>query len=147
MANKTKLALAVSGLLSAMAIASPPVFAETNSPRASAEDLKRQIETLRQSIDSLQKQVETLQKENSDRATTSDVDGVRTDLENFKYDQERQYERKNAKSTRDTTVYGTVQVRYSAQNRSASSGNPAPNGERYSTFDVPTALLGVRGNL
>ncbi|MDR2260837.1 MAG: hypothetical protein LBE06_07920, partial [Azoarcus sp.] len=70
MANKTKLALTISGLLTAMAIASPPVFAETNSPRASTEDLKRQIETLQQSINALQKQVETLQQENIGRATT-----------------------------------------------------------------------------
>lgn len=151
MIHKTITAMAISSLL-----ASPVVFAADNGTQgnanasagnARAEDLRRQIETLQQSINSLQKQVETLQKESTDRATTSDVDGVRTDLENFKYDQERQYERKNAKSTRDTTVYGTVQVRYSAQNNGTRSGNPAPNGERYSTFDVPTALLGVRGNL
>ncbi|MDR1660996.1 MAG: OprO/OprP family phosphate-selective porin [Azoarcus sp.] len=149
MTHKTIIAMAVSGLL-----ASPALGADfaAEAPRKDAssvraEDLRRQIETLQQSIHSLQKQVETLQQEGKDRASSSDIEGVRTDLENYKYDQERQYERKNAKSTRDTTLYGTVQVRYQAQNRATRSGNPAPNGERYHTFDVPTALLGVRGNL
>ncbi|MDR2091702.1 MAG: OprO/OprP family phosphate-selective porin [Azoarcus sp.] len=148
MIRKTMIAVAVSSLL-----ASPSVFADNTARSrapdadARAQDLRRQIETLQQTLDTLQKQVETLQQESNEKATTSDVDGVRTDLENYKYDQERQYERKNAKSMRDTTVYGTVQVRYSAQNRETNSGNPAPNGVRYNTFDVPTALLGVRGNL
>ncbi|MDR1461663.1 MAG: hypothetical protein LBI68_00730 [Azoarcus sp.] len=146
--RKTIIAVAISSLL-----ASPFAFAE-NAARSGVravntqtEDLKRQIEALQQSINALQKQVETIQQENSDKATSSDVEGVRSDLENYKYDQERQYERKDAKSTRDTTIYGTVQLRYQAQSEGTRSGNPAPNGERYNTFDVPTALLGVRGNL
>lgn len=32
---------------------------------------------------------------------------VRSDVENYKYDQSRQYERQTVKSTRDTTLYGT----------------------------------------
>jgi hypothetical protein len=114
---------------------------------ANTEELQKQIELLRHSIGELQKQVETLQQENNEKATSSDVEGVRADLENYKYDREREYERKNAKSTRDATLFGTVQVRYSAQDEGTNSGNPAPNGERYNTFDVPTAILGVRGNL
>ncbi|MDR1228438.1 MAG: hypothetical protein LBK55_05375 [Azoarcus sp.] len=114
---------------------------------ANTEELQKRIESLQRSIGELQKQVETLQQESNEKATANDVEGVRADLENYKYDREREYERKNAKSTRDTTVFGTVQVRYSAQSEGAASGNPAPNGERYHTFDVPTAILGVRGNL
>lgn len=76
-----------------------------------------------------------------------DIDGLKGDIENFKYDESRRYERQTVKSTRDTTLYGTVQVRTSYQDESTSAGNPAPSGDRYSTFDIPTALLGVRGNL
>nr|WP_290445847.1 DUF3138 domain-containing protein [Acinetobacter schindleri] len=79
--------------------------------------------------------------------TTDDVDGLKADIENFKYDESRRYERQTVKSARDTTLYGTVQVRTSYQDESTRAGNPAPSGDRYSTFDIPTALLGVRGNL
>lgn len=76
-----------------------------------------------------------------------DIDGLKADIENFKYDESRRYERQTVKSARDTTLYGTVQVRTSYQDESTTAGNPAPSGDRYSTFDIPTALLGVRGNL
>jgi len=139
--HKTSLALALSGLLASAALLPADALA------ADAAELQKQIETLQRTLGELQKQVESLQQENTEKATASDVEGVRSDLENYKYDREREYERKNAKSTRDTTVFGTVQVRYSAQSEGTATGNPAPNGERYSTFDVPTAILGVRGNL
>ncbi len=74
-------------------------------------------------------------------ATSDDIDGVRSDVENYKYDQSRQYERQTVKSTRDTTLYGTVQVRANAQDN-----HNAPNTPK-SSFDIGTALIGVRGNL
>ncbi|MDR2689342.1 MAG: OprO/OprP family phosphate-selective porin [Azoarcus sp.] len=136
--HKTRIAAAV---LTSAALFPFPTWA------ADTEELQKQIESLQRTLGELQKQVKTLQQENLEKATANDVEGVRTDLENYKYDREREYERKNAKSTRDTTIFGTVQVRYSAQNEGTASGNPAPNGERYGTFDVPTAILGARGNL
>lgn len=81
------------------------------------------------------------------QVTSDDIDGLKGDIENFKYDESRRYERQTVKSARDTTLYGTVQVRTSYQDESTTVGNPAPSGDRYSTFDIPTALLGVRGNL
>lgn len=80
-------------------------------------------------------------------ATQSDLAGFRTDLENYKYDDARQYERKTVKSVRDTTLYGTVQVRAQAQDEPTNTGNPAPNSVRRNSFDIPTALIGVRGSL
>lgn len=74
-------------------------------------------------------------------ATSDDIEGLRSDLENYKYDQLRQYERQTVKSARDTTLYGTVQLRANVQDN-----NTAPNTPK-STFDIGTALLGVRGNL
>lgn len=71
-------------------------------------------------------------------ATSDDIEGVRSELENYKYDQSRQYERQTVKSARDTTFYGTVQVRANAQDNSNSAK---------SSFDIGTALIGVRGNL
>jgi len=89
------------------------------------------------------------QEENTEHsfATQSELAGFRSDLENYKYDQSRQYERTSVKSTRDTTLYGTVQVRAQTQSRDTSAGNPAPVTPRRNTFDIPTALFGVRGNL
>ena len=74
-------------------------------------------------------------------ATSDDIQGIRSDLENYKYDQSRQYERQTVKSARDTTLFGTVQLRANAQDN-----NTAPNTPK-SSFDIGTALLGVRGNL
>lgn len=74
-------------------------------------------------------------------ATSDDIEGLRSDLENYKYDQSRQYERQTVKSARDTTLYGTVQLRANVQDN-----NTAPNTPK-STFDIGAALLGVRGNL
>ncbi len=44
-------------------------------------------------------------------ATSDDIEGLKSELENYKYDQSRQYERQTVKSARDTTLYA---VRYSA---------------------------------
>lgn len=74
-------------------------------------------------------------------ATSDDVDGLKSDLENYKYDQSRQYERQTVKSTRDATLYGTVQLRANTQD------NNGVVGANKSTFDIGTALIGIRGNL
>lgn len=87
-------------------------------------------------VDATETEEEAPQLVNSD-----DLEGVRGELENYKYDQSRQYERQTVKSARDTTLYGTVQVRAQAQDHKNS-----PN-QAKSTFDIGTALIGVRGNL
>lgn len=74
-------------------------------------------------------------------ATSDDIEGLKADLENYKYDQSRQYERQTVKSARDTTLYGTVQLRANVQDNNTSPNTPK------STFDIGTVLLGVRGNL
>jgi hypothetical protein len=149
MLQKTKIAMAIAGLLAF----SSPVWAE-NAPRV--EDLQKQIETLERALSTLQQQVKSLERskkqgggeaEAGQFATQNDLEGIRSDLENYKYDRERERERQTAKTTRDTTVFGTVQLRYQAQDEPSRSGNPAPNSDRYSSFEVPTALLGLRGSL
>jgi hypothetical protein len=157
--KSTRIALAVSGsLLASTAAFSPVALAAEEDAATSArpEELKKQIEALQRSISTLQKQVESLQKRSDAAApaspsaalvTQADLDGFRSDFENYKYDRERERERETAKTARDTTVFGTVQVRYQAQDEKTSAGNPAPTSDRYNTFDVPTALIGFRGNL
>lgn len=133
---------AVAGALLALATTGTSAYAATN------EELEKQLEVLQQTVEALKQQVQsqkTAVPENV--ATQDDVEGVRADLENYKYDESRLRERSTIKSTRDSTLFGVVQVRAQAQNESTRAGNPEPTADRSSTFDVPTALLGVRGNL
>lgn len=74
-------------------------------------------------------------------ATSEDIDGLKSEFENYKYDQSRQYERQTAKATRDTTLYGTVQIRGTALDGYHSDNNIK------SGFDFGTVLVGLRGNL
>ena len=148
--NQNRLVIALSTLLT-----SGGVF---------AQDLQQEVSILQQQLTSLQQRIaeaegesphssasvlneealsDTHEVETSPRyqlATTDEIEGVRSELENYKYDQSRQYERQTVKSARDTTLYGTVQVRAQAQDHSIAQSAK-------SSFDVATALIGVRGNL
>ena len=89
-------------------------------------------------------------------ATKADIQGLRTDLENYKYDQSRSAERNRAQTTRATKIAGTVQLRASWQNpaQNAGVGNGANSGgttfqaqPRNSSFDVAAVTLAFTGNL
>lgn len=89
-------------------------------------------------------------------ATKADIQGLRTDLENYKYEQSRLAERNRAQTTRATKMTGTVQLRASWQNpgQNAGVGNGANGGgttfqatPRQSSFDVAAATLQFTGNL
>ncbi|MFD1438853.1 carbohydrate porin [Acinetobacter sp. ANC 4282] len=159
--KKTSLNLAVALILSATSQLS---FASDADLKQQLSSLKQQIETLQQRLNAVEAQpqakaavvapvndsVDSYSSEDAEGselaagptpATSDDIEGVRSDLENYKYDQSRQYERQTVKSARDTTLFGTVQLRANVQDN-----NTAPNTPK-STFDVGTALLGVRGNL
>ena len=89
-------------------------------------------------------------------ATKADIQGLRTDLENYKYEQARAAERNRAQTTRNTKITGTVQLRASWQNPAtpagvatgATSGNTTYQAlPRGTSFDVNSATLGFAGNL
>lgn len=159
--KKTSLNLAVALILSATSQLS---FASDADLQKQLSSLKQQIETLQQRLNAVEAQpqtkaavvapvndsIESYSSEDIEAselatgptpATSDDVEGLRADVENYKYDQSRQYERQTVKSARDTTLFGTVQLRANVQDN-----NTAPNTPK-STFDIGTALLGVRGNL
>ena len=159
--KKTSLNLAVALILSATSQLS---FASDADLQKQLSSLKQQIETLQQRLNAVEAQpqtkaavvapvndsIESYSSEDIEAselaagptpATSDDVEGLRADVENYKYDQSRQYERQTVKSARDTTLFGTVQLRANLQDN-----NTAPNTPK-STFDIGTALLGVRGNL
>lgn len=156
--TQKKLALAVGLLLSG----------GSNLALAADEELYQQLDTLKQQMASLQQRLNEVEAQSKSvpqlaavqtelpeidadaqqeqllteatPATSEDIEAVRAELENYKYDQSRQYERQTAKTARDTTLYGTVQLRANVQDNHH-SGSPK------SSFDIGTALIGVRGNL
>ena len=162
--RKTSLTVAIGLILTTTSSFS---FAQDATLNKQLEGLKQQIEVLQQRLNVVEAQSSTTTKKppvvNADNsealtaqdsetgeealtaeatpATSDDIEGLRTDIENYKYDRSRQYERQTVKSTRDTTLFGTVQLRANVQDN-----NTAPNTPK-SSFDIGTALLGVRGNL
>lgn len=159
--KKTTLTVAVGLILSATSQLS---FASDEALQQELSSLKQQIESLQKRLNAVEsgatksQVVETAAVTTDDTtnaadvegemqvaevttATSEDIDGLRADIENYKYDQSRQYERQTTKSTRDTTLYGTVQLRASALDETGVLGATK------STFDIGTALIGVRGNL
>ncbi len=89
-------------------------------------------------------------------ATKADIQGVRSDFENYKYETARTLERKVPAVTRNTTLGGTVQARASWQNPGQNAGvaNGATGGNtsyqaapRETSFDIPSASLSITGTL
>jgi phosphate-selective porin len=89
-------------------------------------------------------------------ATKADIQGIRTDFENYKYDQARTDDRKRASVNRNTTISGTVALRGTAQNIAQNAGvaNGATGGgttyqaeSRQNGFDIGSASLKFAGNL
>jgi hypothetical protein len=80
-------------------------------------------------------------------ATKADIDGLRTDLENYKYEQKRNRETRTALTTRGTTIGGSVQVRATAQEQANRAGSTAVSADRHSSFDIPQATLNIAGSL
>ncbi|WP_290867155.1 hypothetical protein [Aquabacterium sp.] len=88
-------------------------------------------------------------------ASKADIQGLRTDLENYKYDQSRLQERTIPSVTRNTKIGGTVTVGYETRNPAFKAGdsqttaatNSAPAEPRSSGFRAPTATLNLAGNL
>ncbi|MHA7685573.1 porin [Cupriavidus sp. PET2-C1] len=82
-----------------------------------------------------------------DYATKADIDGIRGDLENYKYEQTRSRETKTALTTRGTTIGGTVAVRGSYFNP-GTTGSSTPGAKaRSSSFDIASAQLNLSGSL
>lgn len=127
--------------------------------------LQAQIEALQQQVNALQQQKLSVpaeqqlsasdteantqggQDNDTSPATQNDLQGFRTDLESYKYDQDRLRERQTVKSTRDATLFGTVQVRAQNTSTPVSTGNTNAWETRKLNFEVPLAQFGVRGNL
>ncbi|MDO9237267.1 MAG: hypothetical protein Q7U28_14690 [Aquabacterium sp.] len=133
--------------------------------KARVDEVRKQLEELRTQ---LKKQVDTKTTEASAAATNpdgesqesidartsaskADIQGLRTDLENYKYDNARQLERNVPSVTRNTKIGGSITARYDFQNPGAqplntSSGN-GPTDPRQSGFNAVGFGLNFAGNL
>jgi phosphate-selective porin len=140
-----------------------------SQPRVDAKE----VEALRKQVDELKAQVNAQQpavavaaapggdvddatRDAATSATKSDIQGIRTDFENYKYEQARIGERNRASVTRNTKIAGTIQTRATWQNPSQNAGvaNGATGGntsfqatDRSSSFDIPSVTLNMTGNL
>lgn len=124
--------------------------------QAQIDALQQQVKNLQQgslSEESVQQvtvreEGEVVEEDNSRViATKADVEGVQAALESYKYDQDRLRERNTAKTARDTTLFGTVQLRAQNDSVPTSAGNSNAYETRKLNFEVPLAQFGVRGNL
>jgi phosphate-selective porin len=89
-------------------------------------------------------------------ATKADIQGIRSDFENYKYDQSRTAERNRASVTRNTKISGTVALRgtWNKSGQNAGVANGASGGgttyqadSRTTSFDIGSASLKFAGNL
>lgn len=148
--RKTVLAVAIGAALLSLA-------GSASAAAPSNEELLKQLAALKATVESLQKQVkeqgETLEKtrenipQGAEIATTQDVEGVRSQLEDYKYDSARNREYKTALSSRGLTIGGTLtgSYVYSTQPSAATSNNPRGEGAETS-FGIG-ATLSFSGNL
>jgi hypothetical protein len=132
----------------------PPSTATPPSPPPEAAT-PSDLGALKKEVAELREQLKVL---TTDRATSDDILGVQSDLENFKYQYQRDRETKSALSNRNLLISGLVQTRFAyysealstpvpANVASTSANNPPLLHNRKTTFDVPLALLSFNGLL
>ncbi|WP_119632095.1 DUF3138 family protein [Methylocaldum marinum] len=138
------------GVVLAAGLVPGTAAAVTNA--AEITDLKKQIEQLQKTMEALQARVEQAESaaaaaapvEGEVPATQEDIQGLTTDLENFKWQWQRERETHTALSTRALTIGGTVQGRYGWNEAKFSGGDVV---RRDNSFDIGAALISFSGNL
>jgi hypothetical protein len=133
---------------------SPPAEPATLRPTPHSE-----LDALRKELAEIKKRVEEAK---ASAVTPGDVQGVQADLENFKWQYQRDRDTKSALSTRNLLVGGIVQARgawfsadinrtttkdVSSQVANTSVNNPAVLDSRKTTFDIPAAIITFGGLL
>ena len=153
-----------------LAVSSGAAQAQTQ-PASEIQSLKNTVDNLRKQLDELRGLVQQRgagvpvpgdvtaasaeeSQESIDArtaATKADIQGMRTDLENYKYDQSRLQERNIPSVTRNTKIGGSVTVRYDIQNPAAppssSSSGYGPTDPRNRGFSASAFSLNFAGNL
>lgn len=111
-------------------------------------ELHKQVNELNTELQQLKKELKDREKDPKLRPVTKrDLDGLRSDLENYKYDQQQDRERRTTLSRRSVTVSGNIQTRATWVNPETTVGANTPAAERHTTFDVPNANVTFNGSL
>ena len=125
---------------------------EVAALREQIKALQQTVKVLAEKVDKAQTtatnaetQVTAIAPTGSPVATQEDVTGIQSDVENFKWQWQRERDYHTALTTRNTTIFGTVQAKY--------GWNQLPRNTNFTTnssdnsFDIGTALIGFRGLL
>lgn len=127
----------------------------------SNEELLKQLSALKATVESLQKQVKeqsvTLEKtrevipeglaQGATLATTQDVEGVRSQLEDTRYNIQRDRDFKTALSSRGLTIGGTLTGSFTSASQASPSASNSPAGKGAETSFGIGATLNFSGNL
>ena len=163
--KKSQVAIAALIALSGAA-ANAQSSSEVQALKNTVEELRRQVDELRgllkqptaptpaaHAVPEENESQESLDARTS--ATKADIQGLRTDLENYKYDQSRLQERNIPSVTRNTKLGGTITLGYETRNPAYSAGdsqttaatNASPAEPRHNGFRAPAVALNLTGNL
>lgn len=131
-----------------------PALAATNTA-----ELEKQLKALQESVRSLQSQLQAVKDAQTaptpapaadeSLASKDDINGLQADLENFKYQVQRDRETRTALSARALNVSGVIQARYGATDAAVNTGGNSANAVngRNNSFDLGAVLVGFNGNL
>lgn len=131
------------------------VFAAISSPVlavSNTTDLEKQIKALQESVQALQAQLKEVQDAASTTknvASIDDVNGIQNDLENFKYQVQRDRDTATALSSRFLNISGVVQTKFGVTDPAVNvaGANGIAVNDRKTSFDLGAVQIGFTGNL
>jgi hypothetical protein len=107
------------------------------------KDSSQEIESLKEQIYQLKARLEESKASDSQTVKVEDIQGILADLENFKYQVQKERER-TALPTRPLNISGLIQARFGINEQEVDS--PTVD-DRKSTFEIGASILGFRGSL
>jgi hypothetical protein len=107
------------------------------------DELRNELRSLKRLVQQIQVERDGTDEEDERKVKRDDLQGIQSDLENFKFQVQRERE-KTALPTRPLSISGIVQTRASFSEIETTT---ASVDRRKSTFDIGSAILGFRGNL
>ena len=146
----------------ALLLASPIARAQEAPPPPPGEPPPKAISETAAEVQHLKREVQELKDRLDKGATTNDTQGIQADLENFKYQYQRDRETKSALSNRNLLITGLIQTRFDYESNAFSTSPSAPAAstpfttitpnppvvtKRHSTFATPNGVVGFSGLL
>ena len=141
------------------------IFSAFGAPAIAAPstaELEKQLKALQESVRSLQSQLQAVKEAqpatapstvaaapDENVASKDDINGLQADLENFKYQVQRDRDTRTALSARALNVSGVIQARYGATDTAVNTNGNSANAVkgRNNSFDLGAVLIGFNGNL